>query len=293
MSEKQMYFKVQFDNWDSYSEEKKNFINFFMKDAVVSAGIATDEGGDYYSYMLGRKQDLSISYYNNYGIHFSDDLPHGLIQSNTELDSVITAKPDNIYHKIADVTILPTIDGKINTDSNASLALPSGQSYEVCNVHSTGEYSFPYRTSSFGIKLGDSEIESVHYKIGILDVTNWDEDTPITESELRIDLWVDNRTTIEICDSSSTEDYFPYRKIGHSITEWDGLNYKVRYVYIELCKDGGSYFEDFGVDADTTVDIRALDEYTHEWVSHDWLRLAIVQNSNDDYLAGTVGGQHK
>ena len=125
MSEKQMYFKVRFENWDSYSEEKKNFINFFMKDAVVSAGIATDEGGDnFYSYAIDRKQDLNnlnSSYYNS-GIHFSNgfvNLPHGLIQSNTEIESMIISKPDNIYNRIADITILPTnlIFKKLNTVS--------------------------------------------------------------------------------------------------------------------------------------------------------------------------------
>ena len=83
MSEKQMYFKAQFKDWDTYNEEKKNFINFFMKDAVVSAGIVTDEGSDeYYSYVIDRKQDLNSSYYDmNNGIHFGINgylnRPHG------------------------------------------------------------------------------------------------------------------------------------------------------------------------------------------------------------------------
>ena len=217
----------------------------------------------------------------------------GLIQSNTEIDSEIISKPDNIFHKIADITILPTIDGKTNTDSSVPLVLPSGQYYEMCNVHNVGEYSFPYRTSSFGITLNDGEMESVHYKVGILDITDWVEDTPITEGELLVDLWADNRTTIEICDSSSAEDYFPYRKIGRPITEWDGLNYKVRYTYIELCKDDGGYFEEFGINSDTLIMLFALDEDTHEWISCDWLGLTIAQNSNDGYLAGTRYGWHK
>ena len=72
MSEKEMYFKVQFNDWDSFDQYKKNFIKFFMKDAVVSAGVATTEGGDnFYSYAIDRKQDLNSSYYNS-GIHFSN-----------------------------------------------------------------------------------------------------------------------------------------------------------------------------------------------------------------------------
>ena len=290
MSNKQMYFKVQFNGWDSYSEEKKNFINFFMKDAVATAGVVTAEESDnFYSYAVGRKQDFNSSYYDT-GIHFSNEgLPHGLIQSNAEIESMILAKPDSIYHKIADITILPTIDGKINTDSNASLVLPSGQSYEICNVNSVGEYSLPYRTSSFGIKLGSSEIESVHYKIGILDITDWDEGTPITDSIICVSMYENNRTEISIDNRyfANTDDYFPYREIGYPITEWDELNYKVRYMYIELCKDGGGYFDDFGVNSDTAVTLYIMDPKTHEWYTPEVLNLVIAKNLNDDYLEGS------
>ena len=297
MSEKEMYFKVQFTDWDSYSEEKKNFIKFFMKDAVVSAGVVTTEESDnFYSYTIDRKQDLNSSYYNS-GIHFGNEhvnLQHGLIQSNTEIESMIISKPDNIYHKIADITILPTIDGKINTDSNASLVLPSGQSYKMCNVHSVGEYSLPYRTSSFGIKRSDGEIESVHYKIGMLNVTHSTEESISMPQNLAIKVYENNVTEIE-SDSEElayTNNYFPIREISRPVIEFSdhisSPDTQITHLYFELCKDGGGYFDDYCISED---EVKLAAKEDNEWCivyNTAGIVVTVVQSITDDYVEGTI-----
>ena len=297
MSEKEMYFKVQFNDWDSFDQYKKNFIKFFMKDAVVSAGVATTEGGDnFYSYAIDRKQDLNSSYYNS-GIHFSNgfvNLPHGLIQSNTEIESMIISKPDNIYNRIADITILPTIDGKINTDSNASLVLPSGQSYEMCNVHSVEEYSLPYRTSSFGIKRGDGEIESVHYKIGMLNITHSTEESISIPQNLAIKVYENNVTEIE-SDSEElayTNNYFPIREISKPVIEFSdhisSPDTQIMYLYFELCKDGGGYFDDYCISED---EVKLAAKEDNEWrivYNTAGIVVTVIQSTTDDYVEGTI-----
>ena len=290
MSEKEMYFKAQFNNWDSYSEEKKNFIKFFMKDSIIQCASTLIES-QLPIYVIGNRSSQDV-WNGALGIGF--DRPDieslaglGLVQSTNHIGSL--GKPGR-YDEIAELTIVPTIDGKANTDSNVSPVITQSPGPVTAHLQTVDNCNWQYRTSSFGIAIGDNEMEFVHYKVGILNVTEWPDNIKLNSlavSHSNITAFYIEGENTGVSMNFSNTSYFPIRTI--SKPQLYGSD-SIRYLYIELCRDGGSYFNIEDITEDTSVNIAVRDEKANAWLPCDWINLIIAQNSNDNYLAGTTGG---
>lgn len=295
MSEKQMYFKAQFNDWDSYSEEKKNFIKFFMKDSIIQCASPLIES-QLPIYVIGNRSSQDV-WAGASGIGF--DIPDieslaalGLVQSTNHIGSNLLGKPGR-YDEIAELTIIPTIDGKANTDSNVSPVIPQSSGPVTAYLQTVDDCNWQYRTSSFGIAIGDNEMEIVHYKVGILDITEWPDNIKldslaVSRSNITA-FYIEGENTGVNMNFSNTS-YFPIKMISEP--QLYGSD-SIRYLYIELCKDGGGYFNVEDITEDTPVSKFAYYEETSEWLPCDWLNLIVAQNSNDNYLAGTTGGVYQ
>lgn len=262
MSEKQMYFKVQFNDYDNFDQYKKNFINFIMRDAFVIVWYNDDSNyysayPDYIQYPSSYEEGHSDSVYF---MNVTDYEYSGLVKSPYILSE---------YHydiPITNVSLIPIIDGTENKDNTVTAELPDGQDYlDVYGVDYTSKYDFQLRTSSFGIKIND-HIYGVHYKIGLFPFrfySNGDisEELPSIDylKEELIDTDDIGGSTIYIgCYSSGRiiisskditlfgRDSLPSRfitAISSNINDcYDG------YMYFELCHDEtGEVFSDYGI----------------------------------------------
>lgn len=178
MSEKQMYFKVQFDNWDSLQPDTKNLIQFYLKDAFIYTEYFNSELYDNPNFY----QMFSWSSVNSY--YIVDSYPilqtylGGLIpcracmtidQSRVVINDIAKINNRNSiqYLTFGNHTITPIIDGKVNNDISYA-ALPNGNEDQIAPLVGNYTYdpTFVLRTSSFNI-FCNSEPVSVHYKIGI------------------------------------------------------------------------------------------------------------------------------
>ncbi len=293
MPEKEMYFKVQFNDWDSYGEEKKNFIKFFMKDSTIQCGYPHASESQLPMYVIANQYSVDAWNNDNGGISFDRpniESPTGLVQSTNHIGSYILGKPGR-YDEIAELTIVPTIDGKVNIDTSAMPVIPQGTEFVEAPLQTVGNCNWQYRTSSFGITIGDNEMEFVHYKVGILDITEWPDSIKLNSLEVSHSnitaFYIEGENT-GVSMNFSNKRYFPIRIVSKpQLYDSDSI----RYLYIELCKDGGGYFDVEDITKDTPVSIfTPPDEETSEWMPCDWLNLIVAQNSNDNYLAGTTGG---
>ena len=293
MSEKEMYFKAQFNNWDSYSEEKKNFIKFFMKDSIIQCASPLIES-QLPIYVITNPYCTDAWNYGGVGFD-SPDIESlaglGLLQSTNHIGSDIPGKPGR-YDEIAELTIVPTIDGKANTDASVSPVITQSPGPVTAHLQTVDNCNWQYRTSSFGIAIGDNEMEFVHYKVGILNVTECPDNIKLDSlavSYSNITAFYIEGENPGVSMNFSNTSYFPIRMISKPQL-YNNDSVSIRYLYIELCRDGGGYFNIEDITEDTSVNIAVRDEKANAWLPCGWLNLIVAQNSNDNYLAGTTGG---
>ena len=171
MSEKQMYFKVQFDNWNSLQPDTKNLIQFYLKDAFVGTEYLNSglyDNPNFYNM-------LSWSSVNSYYIIDSQPILQTYLGGLTPHRACMTISQSRVnldgnsiqYLTFGNHTITPVIDGKTNDDISYA-ALPDGNENQIAPLVGNYTYdpTFVLRTSSFNI-FCNSEPVSVHYKIGI------------------------------------------------------------------------------------------------------------------------------
>lgn len=177
MSEKELNFEVRIKDWDTMPDVKKCIINDYLKRAgVVVAGRYTDHEYESCSYIFGIQRrryytdNIRVGYYDgdNHISRTIEEPPTGLIK-HSDLEVLAIEDQYENLNAFADLEIVPTIDGKENTDDTARpLNITEESIIELeCNDVPDGEPEWDLRTSSFGMKFNNT-IKGVYYKLAIL-----------------------------------------------------------------------------------------------------------------------------
>lgn len=178
MSEKELNFEVRIKDWDTMPAVKKCIINDYLKRAeVVVAGRYTDNEYESCCYGLDIQSrryytdNIHIGYYDgdNHISWVIEELPTGLIK-HSDLEVLAIEDQYENLNAFADLEIVPTIDGKENTDDTARPLNITEEHDTVeldCNDVPDGDPEWDLRTSSFGMKFNNT-IKGVYYKLAIL-----------------------------------------------------------------------------------------------------------------------------